>query len=474
MPEDTVHERLRKGRCPPFLVFGFLACAACTHMDTQRIDPSQTLDSLDGRSLSDPGLAAFLQRHEARPTGLQWGVDSLAFVACYFNPDLREAWAHFDEVRAGEKTAAEVPNPSLVVTPAYDNQIPGNPTPWSLIPVSVDIPIETAGKRGDRRAQAAYLSQAESWKLAGLLWQSHSDVRAASIELSISRQREDLLDSKEAAQSEVVRLLEGQVRIGATPGAELTQARIALANARIEAGDGRERVSEGIQGLASALGLPRSAVAGLNLAPPSVDQAALPSDPSAFRRRALLGRADVRQALAEFAAAQSALQLEIDNQYPDIHLGPGYQYNSGSAGDNQWQLSLGLTLPVFNHNQGPIAEAKAKRAEAAAHFLAVQSKAAAEVDAAIAGFELAQKRIVETDALSRGLAEGRRQAKARSEAGEADPLAARLADEEYYTGAIARLDAEEASVRAAGRLEDALHEAHPPPAPPPNPQSPPS
>lgn len=472
MPEELEHEALSSGSSRLFLVLGLVACSACTHIDTLRIDPSQTLESLDRRSLSDPGLTAFLEQNHARPAGPQWGVDSLAYAAFYFNPGLREAWAHFEAIRAGEKTAAEVPNPSLVVTPAYDNQIPGNPTPWSLIPVSLDIPIETAGKRGDRRAQAAYLSQAESWRLSGLLWQSRSQVRAACVELSIARQRDALLHSKEAAQSDVVRLLEGQVRIGAISGAELTQARISLASARIEAGDGRERVSEAIQGLASAIGLPRTAVAGLTLAPPSVDQAALPADPSAFRRRALLGRADVRQALAEFAAAQSGLQLEIDRQYPDLHLGPGYQYNSGSAGDNQWQLSLGLTLPVFSQNQGPIAEAKAKRAEAAAHFLSVQMRAAGETDVAIAGFELAQKRMAETEELSRGLAEGRKQAKARIEAGDVDPLASHLADEEYFTGAIARIDAEETTLRAAGRLEDALHEAQPPSGPPPKLQPP--
>ena len=80
------------------------------------------------------------------------------------------------------------------------------------------------------------------------------------------------------------------------------------------------------------------------------------------RRQALLNRADVRGALAEYAASQSALQLEIANQYPDVHLGPGYGWNTGNAGDNEWTLGVTLDLPVLNHNQGPVAEAKAKRA----------------------------------------------------------------------------------------------------------------
>ena len=37
-----------------------------------------------------------------------------------------------------------------------------------------------------------------------------------------------------------------------------------------------------------------------------------------IRREAILNRADVRGALAEYAASQSALQLEIAKQYADL------------------------------------------------------------------------------------------------------------------------------------------------------------
>ena len=77
-------------------------------------------------------------------------------------------------------------------------------------------------------------------------------------------------------------------------------------------------------------------------------------------------------ALADFAASQATLRLEIAKQYPDVRLSPGYQYDQG---DNKWSLGLSVDLPVLNRNQGPIAEAKARRSEAAARFNAVQAKA---------------------------------------------------------------------------------------------------
>ena len=65
-------------------------------------------------------------------------------------------------------------------------------------------------------------------------------------------------------------------------------------------------------------------------------------------------------ALAEYAASESALQVQIARQYPDIHLRPGYELDQNK---NKWQLGVSMDLPILNQNQGPIAEAKAKREE---------------------------------------------------------------------------------------------------------------
>src|SRR5205085_2292763 len=98
------------------------------------------------------------------------------------------------------------------------------------------------------------------------------------------------------------------------------------------------------------------------------------------RRELLLTRPDILASLAEYAASQSALQLEIAKQYPDIHLSPGYEFDQG---DNKWSLGVGITLPIFNRNQGAIREAIAKRSEAAANFATLQAHAINETERAV-------------------------------------------------------------------------------------------
>ena len=125
---------------------------------------------------------------------------------------------------------------------------------------------------------------------------------------------------------------------------------------------------------------------------------------AAARDEALRHRADILGALADYAASQSALQLEIAKQYPDVHLGPGYQYDQG---DNKCTLGAHAELPVLNQNQGPIAEAAARREEAAAQFNAVQAKVLAEIERAVAAFQVSEENLATLQSLAAAQAKQR-------------------------------------------------------------------
>jgi cobalt-zinc-cadmium efflux system outer membrane protein len=145
--------------------------------------------------------------------------------------------------------------------------------------------------------------------------------------------------------------------------------------------------------LAQALGISLAALEGVNL---EVDFSA--NVPGALtsadaRGVALRGRADILGALADYAAAEADLRLQVAKQYPDLHLGPAYAWNSGNAGDSQWSLGVTLELPILDQNQGPIAEAEARRKLAAAKFVALQAQVIGMIDRAVAGLESARKQL---------------------------------------------------------------------------------
>ena len=116
------------------------------------------------------------------------------------------------------------------------------------------------------------------------------------------------------------------------------------------------------------------------------------------------------------------MRLQIAKQYPDLHLGPGYAWNNGNAGDSQWSLGLTLELPILDQNQGPIAEAKARRELAAAQFTALQAKVIGEIDRAVAGYSVADGQLQTGDALLAAEQKQRESAAAQFQAGAADLL----------------------------------------------------
>jgi outer membrane protein TolC len=150
------------------------------------------------------------------------------------------------------------------------------------------------------------------------------------------------------------------------------------------------------------------------------------------------------------------LRLQVARQYPDLHLGPGYAWNSGNAGDNQWSLGLTLELPVLDQNQGPIAEAVARRKLAAAKFLERQAQVVGEIDRAVAGFRVAGEQWRTGKELLAAEQRQQQSIAAQRQAGADDSLDGLSAQLEWHSAQLAQLDNQAKLQAAYGALEDAL------------------
>jgi outer membrane protein TolC len=371
--------------------FCAIAITGCAHYTPKPLVPEQTAATLESRALSDPGLRAFIEKslgHELTDWPLKsWNLELLTWVAFYYSPELDVVRARWSAANAGIITARTRPNPSLTVTPEYATNTSAGVLPW-LPMIALDVPIETAGKRSHRVAQAHQLSESARWSIVTTAWEVRRKLTGALLDYTVARNREVLLKRQLDLQAQIVRLEEGELTAGAVAGSDVTVARIHLAKTRLDLEATRAQVAETRARSADALGVPLRALDGaeLILGFDPTDGVALTSEEA--RRRALQGRSDVLGALAEYEATQAALQLEIAKQYPDIHLGPGYQWDQGQ---NDWLIGVTLELPVVNRNQGPIGEAAARRTEAAARFVALQATIIHEIDAATSALKAADE-----------------------------------------------------------------------------------
>jgi cobalt-zinc-cadmium efflux system outer membrane protein len=433
--------------------------AGCAHFQLQPIAPEKTSAQLESRRLDDAGLKKFLEQNlgrELKPwPKTNWDLPELTLVAFYFHPSLEVARDQWLVAQAGLKTAGARPNPSVSVMPGYDTQIPGNYSPW-LVPVTFDWPIETAGKRGKRIAEAEAVSESARENFVSAAWQIRNGVRASLLDFKIAGRRAALLQQEFAAQREIVRLLQQRFDAGEISRPELTVAQIALNKTQLDLSDARSKQAEARSRLAEALGLGQAALTGenLNFDYSLSDVKALTS--AEARGVALRSRADILAALADYAAAEADLRLQVAKQYPDLHLGPGYAWNTGNAGDNQWSLGLTLELPILDQNQGPIAEAEARRKLAAAKFLDLQAQVIGQIDRAVADFLVAQEQLLTGNELLAAEQRQQTSAEAQVAAGANDRLDLLNAQLELASTRLTQLDNQAKLQTAFGALEDAV------------------
>jgi outer membrane protein TolC len=249
-------------------------------------------------------------------------------------------------------------------------------------------------------------------------------------------------------------MLDARLRAGYVPARDLNQQRLALIQSEHDLLDARKALGAARIQAATLVGLRPGALDTVKLDLTEFDSPDPPLPIAELQVQALRNRADVQEALETYEASQAALQLEIARQYPDLHLGPGYTFDQGVRKPG-FDFS-GIELPVFNRNEGPIAQARARRQEAAANVTRAQAGAWSELDAGLADYRLARTALREAGRrldLQRGQLAGARHA---FELGEADRLTLALERKTELAARLAALAASAQVQQALGRIEDAV------------------
>lgn len=434
------------------LAFSF---AGCTPFQPHPISASGMADAFGSRTLDRPELHAYLATNGVAVTDprMCWSLSSLTLAAFFYHPDLAVARAQMEIAQGEAEQAAERPNPTFNVAPGYNTtRNSGVPSYW-LADVALSIPIETAGKRGRRVAQCRQLTQAARMNIAQTAWQIRMGVHKSLLSLYSARETEKTTDELLEIRKEIAALTTAQSEAGELSKTEAARDRIQEDAARIAQLRAQHESASQRVALAAAIGVPAHALSGITFDFCDVCEPPTHLPSAEIRRSSLLARADLLSSLAEYEAAQCALQLEIAKQYPDLDLGPAYQYDQG---DNKWAFGLTFTLPIFSRNRGAILAADARRKELAAKCEALQARVIGEVERAETSYINAVGRKHAATALKEQLERNWMTAETVHKTGATtrlDLLTERL---ELVTAELACIAANTDACRAWEELEDAM------------------
>jgi len=308
------------------------------------------------------------------------------------SPELRAAAAAVEEARGRLVAARTYPhNPALEVEAADRSGAEGSTTDRGI---ALSQELELAGQRG-KRADAAR---------AGL----------AAAEARYARRRLEVSAAVERAFAETVRARELLAVAGAD--VELTRSLLSFEERRLEAGAGTQidvnlaraaagravrqlqeataAWNEARARLAEATGLdpvaPPRAAGGLPVRAPGLPPLA------ELTRRALEERADLAALRRDREEAEHRVVLERSLAVPNLELGA---FASREEGDELTGLRAGIGIPLFDRNQGGIAEAEAAVGRVAAEVAAAELAAGREVAAAYAHYRAAAEALAALEGL---------------------------------------------------------------------------
>jgi cobalt-zinc-cadmium efflux system outer membrane protein len=438
-------------RIVPVVTICSLAGCAVQRYQPVPIVASTTASQFESRNLADAGLRSFEERSLGRPLSTwppkSWDLRTLSLAALYFNPALDLARARVATAEGAVVTARARPNPTF-------DFVPGVPAPY-LLTQDVLFLIETAGKRGRRAQTALNLDQAAQLDLADSAWTIVMGVRLALLNYLVASRNLELLRSEEKVREDQVAILEQVLSVGEITRLDVDLARIEGSKTQVATRAAEGQVADARAALATAIGIP---VAGLNRAEflwSDMDTPPAPESLSAdqVQRDAVLNRLDIRRSLAQYAAAEAALHSEIAKQYPNFNIGPGYTYEERNS---FFTVGFSTALPVFNRNQGPVAEAEGRRKEAAAAFLQTQAQVIERSERALAVYTAALKEVGEAQSLYQLQETQLRIVEQIIRAGADDRLRLDGVQIQLSVLARARLDALGRVQRALGDLEDAV------------------
>lgn len=360
-----------------------------------------------------PAHEAHWRDREAK-AGLSLTPEQAESLALCANPRLRtkRAEAGVPLAAAGFAGLWEDPTFSL----GLSRQTAGGTDPWLVeggigfsIPLSgrLDVQKKLARREVDKAQASVLMAEADVLRELRLAWIDHQAAQRKFAVLSSHAQRMRALANraeKIAQAGEASRIEAGALALSAAQSAaDVAQAQVDIHQAKLR--------------LLELIGLrPEAPLAIIGEAPRWTAPADGQERLSAHPRLAL--------AKAQHDAAESAYELEVRRQYPDLDIGPTAKWENGQSSVG---LGLGLPIPAWNRNQQAIAAAKATRDAANAEAGEAQENLRHALAQAKAKLAAAAARRAQLDRdVPPLLAAQDEQVQALIDAGELDPL--RLGD----------------------------------------------
>jgi cobalt-zinc-cadmium efflux system outer membrane protein len=362
-------------------------CARETYRD-KPLDPAATAREYQRRSLSSEALRAYFEV-QGQPVSpwppARWDLPALTLAAVFHHPEIELARARARVSSAETRTSRTGQPITFSVRPEYNSRVPEGDTPWGLA-VLVGLPLDFGGKRDKRTEQLARIEDSANLEVGVASWRVRSRLRRHFVDLYATDRTLHALELEQEERRRLLALMEKRQAAGYASATEVSVLRVKVAETDVALKRSAIRREQALAGVAEAVSVPLEEFGRIKLDFSVLASPMVPPGRDEVSRTALLNRIDLRRKLADYAAAEAAVKLEVARQYPDVTLLPGYFWD---ADERIWSIAFLALLPPTARTKALIRESEARREVEEKAFLALQTSVIAEADAAASRYRLA-------------------------------------------------------------------------------------
>jgi cobalt-zinc-cadmium efflux system outer membrane protein len=302
------------------------------------------------------------------PTGNITLRDALS-AALLHNPDLQ---AFSAEVRAREARALQagvLPNPTLRAE-VEDFAGDGIHSSFKSAQTTISLAqlVELGGKRAKRRRLASLDRDLAGWDYEARRATVLADVTRAFVAALAAEQRLRLSDELIGVASGSVKEVGAHVRAGAVSPIETERAEVALSRTRLDRVEVQHELQGAFAALAASWGSTHQTFESVR---GDLDRVTPPAPEETFFA-GIDTNPDLARWATELEQRRAAIDLEEAKRIPDVVVGlGGRRFNETETNAAVFELSV--PLPLFDRNQGAIAEAQQRLAKARAERAAAET-----------------------------------------------------------------------------------------------------
>ena len=343
-------------------------------------------------SLEQRNVAKFQAQSQSQTPVPKRSITLAEAVEIFLRQNLQLVAARYDiESADAEKLTARLrPNPQLTVGLSdLPVNLSGPFIKEQTYSYGISHTIELGGKRSKRIDVADANSDLARGQFQMVVWQLTNDVKRKFYTVVLNQSLLNLARENESTFAEIVKHTSELVNAGEISGLDLERVEVEKLKFDTDLANSERDYEVALRDLRFALGGDYRAmdvdVSG------TIDYEPYQFSFTELRNRALAERPDLKAAQLSERAADANIRLQNAQRIPDLTVGPGIE--QVPSGTSTFTLGVGVTLPVWDRNQGERAKALIAKKQAQNQTQLITNQVLSDVDKAMVAFEMQRRRV---------------------------------------------------------------------------------